>query len=171
MIINLITIAIAIFFIYNVLSIISFSIPHSLSMTYYLYKEKYGIGWLFCVMMVTIVALLLPCWLTISEGSTFQFLSFLAPSSLLFVAAAPAFLNDGMESKVHTVSAYLAAACSILWVILVTPFWYDVLIWLLCVALIALCTKTVKKSLIYWLEMIAFGSTLTAIYGWAKLIV
>lgn len=162
--------AIIIFLVYNMMSILFFNVPHSLSMTYYLYKDRWNIGWVFPVMMLVIVGLLLPSWLTISDGSTFQFLSFLAPASLAFVAAAPAFLNGGMENAVHNFAAYFAAACSILWVVLVTPYWYNIVFWGVICVILALLTKTVKSSYTYWLEMIAFGGTFTSIYEWVKLL-
>ena len=153
------------------MAILFFNVPHSLSMTYYLYKDRWNIGWVFPVMMITIVGLLLPSWLTISDGSQFQFLSFLAPASLAFVAAAPAFLKGGIESKVHSFAAYFAAACSILWVVLVTPYWHSIVFWFVLCTILALLTKTVKSSYIYWLEMIAFGSTFYSINEWAKLLI
>jgi hypothetical protein len=162
--------AISIFVLYNALAILFFNVPHSLSMTYYLYKDRWNIGWVFPVTMMVIVGLLLPSWLTISNGSTFQFLSFLAPASLAFVAASPAFLKGGMENTVHTFAAYFAAACSILWVVLVTPYWYNIAFWVVICVVLALLTKTIKTSHIYWLEMIAFGGTFASIYEWAKLL-
>ena len=161
-----IILAVTIFAIYNVVAIGLFGVPHSLSMTYYLYKNNYNKGWLFPLMMTIVVALLLPSWITISEGSTYQFLSFLAPASLMFVAAAPAFLNDGMESIVHSGAAYFAAACSLLWIILVTPYWWTILLWAVVISITAVCSKTVKSSKIYWLELIAFVATLESILLW-----
>lgn len=160
-------IAFAIYVVYNIIAIEKFGIPPSLSDTFYLYKNKYKCGFVFPVMMFLVVAFMLPSWLTISEGSNFQFLSFLAPATLLFVGAAPAFKASNLQNKVHTISAYLAAACSLLWVILVTPYWWLVPLWFVVIALTALATKTVKPSLIYWLETVAFFSTfLSAIlYG------
>ena len=152
-------IAFAIYMVYNAIAIGNFGIPQSLSDTYYLYKNKYRCGFVFPVMMLLVVGFMMPAWLTLSEGSNFQFLSFLAPASLLFVGAAPAFKSSDLENKVHSVSAYFAAACSLLWVILVTPYWMVIPIWFVLIALIALATRTVKSSLVYWLETVAFFST------------
>ena len=153
--------ATAIYIAYNAICLALFAIPESLSNTYYLWKEKNGKGWLFCLMMYLVVALMMPAWITISEGSNFQFLAFLAPASLMFVGTAPRFKDFSLENKVHTYSAYLAAACSLLWVGLVTPYWWVILIWLGLISGVLAITKT-YSCLIYWLETIAFGATFTS---------
>lgn len=154
--------ALAIFWAYNSFCLAFFGIPESLSMTYYLWKDKSDKGFLFPIMMYLVVAMMMPAWITMSEGSNFQFLAFLAPASLLFVATAPAFKSDDLENKVHTISAYFAAACSLLWVILVTPYWWTILIWLGLIALGSIFTSSYKTCLVYWLEQIAFGATFTS---------
>ena len=163
---NLVTISIiiatTIFVAYNAVAIAFFGIPESLSMTYYLYKEKYNKGFLFPTMMYLVVAFMMPAWITMSEGSNFQFLAFLAPAAIAFVGTAPAFLSSDLENKVHSIAALIAAACSLLWVILVTPYWWTILVFLGLVALGAFLTKTYKASYVYWLEMIAFGATFTS---------
>ena len=163
---NLVTISIiiatTIFVAYNAVAIAFFGIPESLSNTYYLYKEKSGKGWLFCLMMYLVVAFMMPAWITMSEGSNFQFLSFLAPAAIAFVGTAPAFLSSDLENKVHSIAALIAAACSLLWVILVTPYWWIILVWIGIVIAQASFTESVKTSYIYWLEMVAFGATFTS---------
>lgn len=157
-----IIVATAIYVAYNAFSLAIFGVPESLSNTYYLYKEKWNKGWLFCLMMYLVVALMMPAWITLSEGSNFQFLAFLAPASIAFVGTAPRFKSGGLENKVHMTSAYIAAACSLLWVAFVTPYWWVMLIWLGFIALAAILTSSYKTCLVYWLETIAFGSTFTA---------
>lgn len=163
---NLVTISIiiatVIFVAYNAVAIAIFDIPESLSNTYYLWKEKNGKGWLFCLMMYLVVALMMPAWISLSEGSNFQFLAFLAPASIMFVGTAPRFKDFDLENRVHTYSAYIAAACSLLWVILVTPYWHIILIWLGFMALASIITSSNKTCLVYWLEQVAFGATFTA---------
>lgn len=163
---NLVTISIiiatVIFVAYNAVAITFFGIPESLSNTYYLYKEKSGKGWLFCLMMYLVVALMMPAWISLSEGSDFQFLAFLAPASIMFVGTAPRFKDGDLENKVHTISAIIAAVCSLAWVALVTPYWWVMLIWLGLIALASIFTSSYKTCLVYWLEMVAFGSTFTA---------
>ena len=157
-----IIVATCIYVAYNAIAIAIFGVPESLSNTYYLWKEKNGKGWLFCLMMYLVVALMMPAWITLSEGSNFQFLAFLAPASIAFVGTAPRFKDSQLESRVHTISAIIAAACSLLWVALVTPYWYVILIWLGFIALASVLTSSYKTAYVYWLEQVAFGSTFTA---------
>ena len=160
-----IIIAAWIFILYNIAALSIFGIPKSLSMTYYLYKDltpKGNLKALFPFMMYIVVAFMMPAWITMSEGSNWQFLSFLAPASILFVGTAPAFKSSDLENTVHQVSAYLAAAFSIAWICLVTPFWWIVLIWLGVIALCSIMTSSYKSGLIYWLEMVAVCATFTA---------
>ena len=157
-----IIVATAIYVAYNAFSLVIFGVPESLSNTYYLYKEKWNKGWLFCLMMYAVVALMMPAWISLSEGSNFQFLAFLAPASIMFVGTAPRFKDGDLENKVHTVSAIIAAACSLLWVALVTPYWWVMLIWLGLIALASVLTSSYKTAYTYWLEQVAFLSTFTA---------
>ena len=157
-----IIVATAIYVAYNAIAIAIFGVPESLSNTYYLWKEKNGKGWLFCLMMYLVVALMMPAWITLSEGSNFQFLAFLAPASIAFVGTAPRFKDSQLESRVHTVSAIIAAACSLAWVALVTPYWWVILIWLGFIALASILTSSYKTAYVYWLEQVAFLSTFTA---------
>ena len=154
--------ATVIYLAYNAICLALFGIPKSLSDTYYLWKEHNGKGYLFCLMMYVVVALMMPAWITMSEGSDYQFLAFLAPAAIAFVGAAPAFMGSRLENRVHSVSAIFAAGCSLAWVVLVTPYWYVILIWFAAAALRCFLTKSLKTSMIYWLECIAFGSTFTA---------
>lgn len=164
-----IVIAALIYAAYNTLALAFFGVPESLSNTYYLYQDKCNKGWLFCLMMYLVVAFMMPAWITMSEGSDFQFLSFLAPASIAFVGTAPRFKNGELENNVHTYSAYIAAACSLLWVILVTHYWWVILIWFGFVALAAIFTSSYKICLVYWLETVAFCATFTSTIMFASL--
>jgi hypothetical protein len=158
-----IIIATLIFVVYNIPTLIAFNVPKSLSMTYYLWQELNSkMKFAFPLMMYLVVAFMMPAWITMSEGSTWQFLSFLAPAAILFVGTAPAFKSSSLENAVHQVSAYLAAALSVLWIVLVTPYWWVTLVWLALVALASILTSTYKTSYLYWLELAAFGSTFTS---------
>lgn len=163
---NLVTtsiiIATIVYVAYNAIALANFGVPDSLSMTYYLWKQKSNKGYLFPLMMYAVVALMMPAWITMSEGSDFQFLAFLAPASIAFVGTAPKFLDTDLENKVHSIAALVAAACSLAWVILVTPYWWIILVWLGFVAIAAVLTSTYKTSLVYWLETIAFGATFSS---------
>ena len=160
MFIDCISKAIFMFAIYNAVILLLFGVPKSLSMTYYLFKERVNaLKILFPSMMTFLGIFLMPCWIEMSEGSPFQFLAFLSAASLLFVAFAPAFKESDLENIVHQIGAYCCAAFALLWIILVTPYWYVILIVLGIVVALAFVTKTIKSGYIYWLEIVAFVST------------
>ena len=116
-----IIVATCIYVAYNVVSLGVFDVPESLSNTYYLWKDRNGRGYVFCLMMYIVVALMMPAWITLSEGSDFQFLAFLAPAAIAFVGTDPAFKSDDLENVVHTTAAIVAAICSLAWVAVITP--------------------------------------------------
>lgn len=164
MIIDCLGKAIFLYLIYNIIALVLFGVPKSLSMTYYLFKDKVDtLKFLFPSMMTLLTVFLMPCWLQISEGSPFQFTAFLSAAGVLFVGAAPAFMSSSLENMVHQVSAYVCAAAAIAWICLVTPYWWIILIVLGIVAALAIVTKTWKTSYIYWLETVAFVSTFISI--------
>lgn len=164
MIIDCLSKAIFLFVIYNIVALVLFGVPKSLSMTYYLFKErKNALKVLFPAMIAMLCILLIPCWLEISEGSNFQFLSFLAPAALMFVGFTPAFNDADMYKTIHNIAAYTCAVFALLWIILVTPYWYVILIVLGVMAAISIVTKTWKTCYIYWLEMVAFISLFISI--------
>lgn len=167
MIMDCLSKAIFMFLIYNIVALVLFGVPKSLSMTYYLFKDRVeSMKWLFPAMMTLLTFFLMPCWLEISEGSDFQFTAFLSAAGILFVGGAPAFKSSSLENAVHQFSAYFAAAAAIAWICLVTPYWYIVPIVFGIIAALAIVTKTVKSSYIYWLEMVAFISTFAAILAY-----
>lgn len=151
--------AASIYILYNAVTISIFGLPPSLSETYYLYKDRWNIGFVFPVMMYLVVGFMMPAWLTLSEGSPFQFLSFLAPASIAFVGTAPAFKSSSLEKSVHSVAALVAAVCSLLWVILVTPYWWIIVLALLVFTLVAFLTQTLSYAKVFWVETVAFIST------------
>lgn len=117
----LVLIAIAIFAIYNSVSIKIFGMPTSLSDTFYLYQsKKKGLGYIFTAMMWSMAGCLMPAWLSITDAiptweHNFTFLAFFAAAAIMFVGSAPAFRNIGIENKVHMISAKACAVFAILW--------------------------------------------------------
>lgn len=170
-ILTLTIIGMVLFTIYNVCIVSKFGIPVSLSDSFYLLNEvKKGLGFIFTAMMVSMAFCLMPGWLEITETITswsknFTALPFLAAAGIAFVGAAPAFRKNEVEKLVHGISAYLAAAFSILWICIVC---YEVALIVLPISVfviiaLGLSTKTLKSSKIYWLEMLAFLATFATI--------
>ena len=167
MIIDCLGKAIFMFFVYNIIALLLFGVPKSLSDTYYLFKERNStLKFLFPSMMTLLTLFLMPAWLEMSDGSPFQFTAFLSAAGVLFVGAAPSFKDSEMENKVHSIAAYICAAAALSWICLVTPYWYIILIVFGIIAALAIVTKTWKTCYIYWLEMVAFVSTFISIIAY-----
>lgn len=153
-----------IYWTYNTAALILFGAPKSLSMTFYLFEERKK--WqkvLFPFMMLSMAGLLMPVWLEISNASDLQFMSFLAAAGIMFTGTVPTFKSSKLEDRVHTISAIVAAIFALLWIIFVANLWYVIIIWTVISFLIALLTKSIKTSYIYWLETVAFMSTFMSI--------
>lgn len=160
MIIDCLSKAIFMYIIYLVISLTLFSVPKSLSMTYYLFKERVNnLKYLFSAMTVMMVVFMTPCWLELSMNSPFQFTAFLSMIGLLFVGVTPTFNEVKMNSIIHNVAAYMCAVFAILWIVLVTPYWYVLLIIGAVVAALAYVTKTWKTAYTFWLENVVLFST------------
>lgn len=162
--------ALLLFSVYNFTVIHMFGVPVTLSESFYLFhSEQKGLGYLFTAMMACMVLLLMPAWLTISDAvggweSNFTFLAFLAAGSIAFVGAAPAFRGCPLESKVHSISAKLAAFFALAWCLVVC--WriaYIVPITAAVVWGVAFATKTAKRCSGYWWEMCAFVATFAVV--------
>ena len=186
--------ALVIFLIYNVVSIILFDVPTSLSDTYYLYRslgfQKFGkkgrvLGYIFTLMMFSMAFLLMPAWLEITDSmggwqSNLTVLSFLAAGAIVFVGAAPAFRNIGIENKIHMIAAKLCAVFAIAWCTIIC-FWYGIVIgaasiglgwlfglfleWILAkrCSIPKYTIKFLKHDSDYWWEMCAFVATFITI--------
>ena len=166
----LVLVSLSIFIAYNISALCIFGVPSSLSNTFYLYNEKKkNLGMLFPAMMGTMGFTLLPAWLELGEvispwSTNLNVMAFFACAAICFVGAAPAFRANKLEGTVHTVAAITAAAASLLWCLIVC--WEIMYVPILAAGLVALTawlTKTFKKGLTYWLEMMAFGATFATV--------
>ena len=147
---------------YNFFCVGKFGVQTSLSKTAYKLDEiKPHLCIWFSLTLGLMGATLLPAWLVLSEGLTFQFLTFLSVVGIFFVAATPHFLEK-QEGTVHRIGAFLAAGAGLAWCFVYSPIWWVVFIYLgVCVGL-ALLTKSIK-CVEYWLEMIAFYTIYTCV--------
>lgn len=136
----------------------------SLSESYYTHKKQFNKGWLFQVNILFTVLLLLPAWLEISEGSTFQFLTFLAPVSLAFVAAAPNYKSRS-EGKIHFISALITLIISLCWAFLIAKLPYIIgIVVLFYFIVIPLMIERLRYSIILFSELSAFIITYLSIF-------
>ena len=164
-------IAIGIFIAYNATIIGIFGVPSSLSNTFYLLQGKYGekYGWIFTGMLYVVCGLLIAPWIDVTQiispwSKYLTVLPFLTVVMLLFVGTAPNFREGGLPHDVHMTCAKLTAVFALLWVAVVCwQIMYIIPAWVLLCGGIAHLTKTAGSGRDWWLEMVAFGSTFTAI--------
>ena len=97
-------------------------IPEMVSSIYYLLGKS---GWVFQVVMMSVGMLMLMCLLDCEKGV--QCLAFLACGGLMFVGAAPKFLEES-ERRVHKTAATVSAVASVGWCL--TVEWRMVLVFL-----------------------------------------
>ena len=91
------------------------SVLISLSDTYYKLNEE-DLGWIFQILLVVLSGCLITEWID-RTPEEYQFLPFISIASVLFVAAAPRFL-ERIEGRVHYVSAGIAVISSLIWCLL-----------------------------------------------------
>jgi hypothetical protein len=119
------------------------AIPESLSATYYLWPS-----WVFPFFMAATGIILLPYWLEATKNSNWQFLSFIACMSCIFVGCAPNYKKDDL--KIHMIAAYITSFAALLSISLV-------LNWEILVG-VALTTflfnfREIKTKYVFLLEM------------------
>ena len=154
-----------IFLTYTLITILVFkTIPSSFSDTFYLWEsKKRNLGYIFTIVMFMMGILLIAPWLNIAsllmiEGALFhnwllEFLPFIAICGIMLVGAAPLFKS--YQEKVHTTGALIAAVPSIIWMIVANYWWWILICLIICLTL-ALITRSIKSSYVFWLEMILF---------------
>lgn len=85
-----------------------YGVPEMVSSIYYLFGKS---GWVFQVVMMSVGMLMLMCLLDCGKGV--QCLAFLACGGLMFVGAAPRFMNE--DRGVHKAAAVISAMAGIGW--------------------------------------------------------
>lgn len=85
-----------------------YGVPEMVSSIYYLLGKS---GWMFQVVMMSVGMLMLMCLLDCEKGV--QCLAFLACGGLMFVGAAPRFMNE--DRGVHKAAATICAMAGIGW--------------------------------------------------------
>lgn len=123
-------------------------------------KRKRNYGWLFTFVMVTCAVLMMVCMLDTGKGV--QFLAFLGCGGLMFVGAAPNYL-DSDAYPIHKVGALVAAAGCVGWCLSVCWSLTLIVACLYAFAMIKVYDrnqfigfKVVSYHPWYWLEVSAF---------------
>jgi len=159
---------------YTTAMICKFGIPDSYSETFYKLNEiKPGLGALFPILLVSTTALIMPMWLELSDIilPNLTFLAFFGGTGICFVAAAPYFKEMAVDTGhplkdliyrsfhgqglVHTIGALTSMIGVFTWT-LCSPYWMVLPILAAVITIIALCTKTLKRAIVFWGEVIIF---------------
>lgn len=106
--IGLSIIAALLFVVMLIVVIKKYGIPEMVSSIYYLLGKS---GWVFQVVMMSVGMLMLMCLLDCEKGV--QCLAFLACGGLMFVGAAPRFMNE--DRGVHKAAATICAMAGVGW--------------------------------------------------------
>lgn len=106
--IGLSIIAALLFVVMLIVVIEEYGVPEMVSSIYYLLGKS---GWVFQVVMMSVGMLMLMCLLDCGKGV--QCLAFLACGGLMFVGAAPRFMNE--DRGVHKAAATICAMAGIGW--------------------------------------------------------
>lgn len=104
-----------------------YGVPDMVSSIYYLLGKR---GWVFQAVMIAVGALMMVCLLDCGRGE--QCFAFLACAGMMFVGAAPRFLDEN-ERKIHKTAATVCALASVAWcltvdwrIVVALSGWYGV---------------------------------------------
>ena len=104
-----------------------YGVPDMVSTIYYLLGKR---GWVFQLVMMLFGAMMMVCLL--DSGLGMPCLAFFACAGLMFVGAAPRFLDEN-ERKIHKTAAITSAMASVAWcltvdwrIVLAMSAWYGV---------------------------------------------
>lgn len=120
-----------------------------LSDAYYTMKTCF-----FPAMAIMAVCTLVPAFTITPEP--YEFLAFLMCGLIAFVGVAGDYKGDESKRKIHVISAYTSALCSVTWVSVVCPW---ALLWLI----IAIPAVLDKKMRILYMELACFGMVFTTL--------
>lgn len=102
--------------------------------------------------------MLIPILIINLENNPLQFVGFLTPAYLIFVAVTPNWEKDKSEHIIHSVAAGLCAVGALVYIILIAKVWWVLLVGAGIALIGGLVTKTLKSCIVFWLEILMFLS-------------
>lgn len=133
-----------------------YGVPEMVSSIYYLLDKS---GWVFQVVMMAVGMLMLMCLLDCGKGV--QCLAFLACGGLMFVGAAPRFMNE--DRGVHKAAATICAMAGIGWCLSANFIMTIAAIVAYVIGII--CVKKLRKYALFIAEVAAIGWTFLTYWG------
>lgn len=154
--------SLAVFIIYVGSICLMYGIPPSISESFYLLRGGYkglkkDMSSAFTIFCFFICFGIVPSWIQVTPDN-YQVIPFASAAALGFVGAAPLFKT--IQRKIHFVSAILCMILAILWIFLITDFWYVPMIYLL---LLSPKIAFDRNRFMFWLEIWAFLSLFTSL--------
>lgn len=125
-------------------------------------RDNYKINW-WSVFTFAGAVTLMPVMLEASAGKMWQFTGFLCCACIAFIAFTPDYDKDKWISKIHSALAMTGGLWSMLYIFINAPtlWWIPVGYFVIC----TICTFIWGiKNWNFWLEMVAFLSTYTAVF-------
>lgn len=154
--IGLSIIAALLFVVMLIVVIEEYGVPEMVSSIYYLLGKS---GWVFQVVMMSVGMLMLMCLLDCEKGV--QCLAFLSCAGLMFVGAAPRFMNE--DRGVHKAAATICAMAGIGWCLSAN---YVMTIAAIIAYMIGfICVKKLRKYALLVAEVAAIGWTFLTYWG------
>lgn len=136
--------------------ILEHGVPEMVSSIYYLLGKK---GWVFQVVMMSVGMLMMMCLLDCEKGV--QCLAFLACGGLMFVGAAPRFMNE--DRVVHKAAATICAMAGIGWCLSVN--FVATIAAIIAYVIGIVCIKRLRKYALFIAEVAAIGWTFLTYWG------
>lgn len=154
--IGLSIIAALLFVVMLIVVIEEYGVPEMVSSIYYLLGKS---GWVFQVVMVSVGMLMLMCLLDCEKGV--QCLAFLACGGLMFVGAAPRFMNE--DRGVHKAAATICAMAGISWCL--SANFIMTIAAIIAYMIGVICVKKLRKYALFVAEAAAIGWTFLTYWG------
>lgn len=133
-----------------------YGVPEMVSSIYYLLGKS---GWVFQVIMMSVGMLMMMCLLDCEKGV--QWLAFLACGGLMFVGAAPRFMNE--DRGVHKAAATICAMAGIGWCLSANFVMTIAAIVAYVIGIAGI--KRLKKYALFIAEVAAIGWTFLTYWG------
>lgn len=131
-------------------------VPEMVSSIYYLLGKS---GWVFQVIMMSVGMLMMMCLLDCEKGV--QCLAFLACGGLMFVGAAPRFMNE--DRGVHKAAATICAMAGIGWCL--SANFVMTIAAIIAYVIGIVCVKRLRKYALFIAEVAAIGWTFLTYWG------
>lgn len=110
------------------------------------------------IVTVAVAILLMPAMIERAQGDMLQCFGFLAPCYLIAVAMTPRYETEGEQMIWHGLLAICCAVGFLAYVCFGLRLWFVPLITAAAFAVIALLTKSLKSSYLFWGEMAMFAA-------------